>query len=60
MQLMEAKSSQKILTGLIYVNPKTQLYTEQLQVMDTPLSLLTEKETRPTESVLKQIMDDLA
>ena len=60
MQLMEAKSTQKILTGLIYVNPQTQLFTDQLQVVDTPLSLLTEKETRPSESVLKQIMDDLA
>jgi 2-oxoglutarate ferredoxin oxidoreductase subunit beta len=59
-QIMEAKHSKKILTGLIYVNPKSELLMDQMQVIDTPLSLLTEKETRPAESVLKQIMDDLA
>ena len=57
---MEAKHTKKILTGLIYVNPKSELLMDQMQVVDTPLALLTEKETRPSESVLKQIMDDLA
>jgi len=60
MQLLESNSSQKILTGLIYVNPKADLFTDQLGLIDTPLSLLTEKETRPSKDVLKQIMDDLA
>jgi len=60
MQIMEAKNTQKILTGLIYVNPKADLFMDQMQVVDTPLSLLTEKETRPAQNVLKQIMDDLA
>ncbi len=56
----EARSSKKILTGLIYVDPKKALFTDELQLMDQPLSMLPTEAVRPPKSVLEGLMNDLA
>ena len=54
--LEEARSEQKLLTGLLYVDPKQMPFEEELKLADTPLAALPLEKLRPPKSVLDEIM----
>tara|TARA_B100000749_G_scaffold280887_1_gene279884 strand:- start:124896 stop:125915 length:1020 start_codon:yes stop_codon:yes gene_type:complete len=57
-KLVHARESGKILTGLFYVNESQKTLMEELNLTKKPLRDLNEEETRPSESVLSDIMQD--
>ncbi|MBK9295194.1 MAG: 2-oxoacid:ferredoxin oxidoreductase subunit beta [Oligoflexia bacterium] len=54
--LEESKTQGHLLTGLFYVNPQTHDLGEVLEICDTPLAYLGEKELRPSAEALSKIM----
>ena len=54
--LHDARQEGKFVTGLLYVNPKTQPFTEELMLAETPLVALGQAELRPPKAVLDGIM----
>ena len=54
--LRAARQEQKVLTGLLYIDPKTRSYDEELVLADTPLSRLSQDQVRPPKQVLDDIM----
>jgi len=54
--LEEAHMNQEFLTGLIYLDQSRQAMTDSLQLVDKPLALLTEAESRPSPEALQSIM----
>ncbi len=46
-------------TGLIYVEPDRPSFTDLLNLVDVPLSMLPESRVRPSKAVLDEIMDRL-
>lgn len=57
--LENARRDGKFLTGLFYINDSEPSMLELLDMVDEPLSHLTETQTRPTRESLKQIMAEL-
>ena len=53
--LNEAEKNGKVLTGLLYVNPEVKDHTEILNISNTPLNQLSEKELCPGSSKLAKI-----
>ena len=51
-----ARREQKVLTGLLYVDPQTRSFDEELRLGDTPLARLTTDQVRPPRQVLDEIM----
>ncbi len=54
--LRAARLEQKVLTGLLYIDPKTRSFDEELVLADTPLSRLSQDQVRPGKQVLDDIM----
>jgi len=54
--LHDARQEGKFVTGLIYVNPKAQPFTEELKLVETPLVSLPQEAVRPPKAVLDEIM----
>ena len=47
----------KIVTGLLYVNPDSRPYQEELHLADRPLASLPLEAVRPPKAVLDEIME---
>jgi len=54
--LRAARHEQKVLTGLLYIDPRTRSFDEELVLADTPLSGLSQDQVRPPKQVLDDIM----
>jgi len=59
LRLHEAEKEGKVLTGLLYVNPDAKDHTEILNIADTPLNQLSEKELCPGSNSLASINSSL-
>jgi 2-oxoglutarate ferredoxin oxidoreductase subunit beta len=57
--LMEAHQKDEILTGVFYIDTKKATFTDQLGLVDEPLSTLPESLTRPPKSALDSLMANL-
>ncbi len=57
--LHRGREEKKIVTGLLYVNPDTQSFADVLNMVDRPLSQLTEAAVRPGPAALQELMDEL-
>jgi 2-oxoglutarate/2-oxoacid ferredoxin oxidoreductase subunit beta len=57
--LEDARSQQKMLTGIFYFEPETPTLTDMLNMVDTPLANLPNAMLRPTRESLHQIMETL-
>jgi 2-oxoglutarate/2-oxoacid ferredoxin oxidoreductase subunit beta len=55
--LHESASRGEYATGLIYVEPDKQDFIDLLGIVDEPLSMLDESQTRPGQAVLDEIME---
>jgi 2-oxoglutarate ferredoxin oxidoreductase subunit beta len=57
--LEESAQKNEFLTGLIYVDAKRRDFLTNQSMVDTPLALLPDEALRPTEAVLKKIMETI-
>ncbi len=57
--LLESRTAEQFLTGLIYVNPATRNFIDLLNLTDVPLALLREEKLRPGREVLEEVMQEL-
>jgi 2-oxoglutarate ferredoxin oxidoreductase subunit beta len=57
--LHEANRKGEFATGLIYIEPDRESFTELLNLVDEPLSMLPESAVRPSRAVLDEIMERL-
>ncbi|MBX9667031.1 MAG: 2-oxoacid:ferredoxin oxidoreductase subunit beta [Candidatus Obscuribacterales bacterium] len=55
----EATREKLFLTGLIYINPKSEGFTDLLDLPERPLGTLPDAEVRPERKVLDEIMESL-
>ena len=60
MKLNEAEKEGKVLTGLLYINPEVKDHTEILNISDTPLNQLSEKELCPGSKNLDSVNSSLS
>jgi len=49
----------KLVTGLLYVDPKATPFSDELQMIEAPLAQLPLERARPPKSVLDQVMEQL-
>jgi len=54
--ILDARREEKLITGLLYVNPRTTSFGEDLKLIDAPLASLPEEVTRPSRHVLDEVM----
>jgi 2-oxoglutarate ferredoxin oxidoreductase subunit beta len=57
--LHEARREQRLVTGLLYVDPATRPFTDELRVVDAPLATLPTEKTRPSRAALEEIVEQL-
>jgi 2-oxoglutarate ferredoxin oxidoreductase subunit beta len=57
--LHESQARGEFATGLIYIDPGRPSFTDLLNMVDTPLSMLSEAQLRPGPEALEQIMERL-
>ncbi len=57
--LAEANAKGELLTGLIYIDESKKDFTAQMNLAEKPFAAMNEADLRPSESVLKQIMEEL-
>jgi 2-oxoglutarate ferredoxin oxidoreductase subunit beta len=57
--LEAGRREQRLVTGLIYVDPSTRPYDEELTLVDAPLASLPLDQVRPPKSVLDAIMEQM-
>jgi 2-oxoglutarate ferredoxin oxidoreductase subunit beta len=57
--LHESNEKGEFATGLLYIKPDQPTFTDLLNTVDVPLSMLGEDKTRPGKAVLDEIMDRL-
>ena len=57
--LEESQRNNEFLTGLIYVNAQRKDFVTNQNMTDTPLALLPDEALRPSEEVLKKIMETI-
>jgi 2-oxoglutarate ferredoxin oxidoreductase subunit beta len=57
--LEEAETKGEVLTGVLYVNTGKPTFVEQLNLDDEALATLPESKTRPPQSVLDTVMEEL-
>jgi 2-oxoglutarate ferredoxin oxidoreductase subunit beta len=57
--LMKTNADEELLTGLIYINENQPDFLTGLNMSDTPLAHLKEKDVRPSKEILQEIMDSL-
>ena len=58
--LRETRERHEFLTGLIYIDPVADNYIERLNLVDEPLSHLTENVLKPKPHVLDEILEEYA
>ena len=58
-RLHQARDENQLLTGLVHLRPEKPSFTKVLNMVDKPLALLDESETRPSREVLEEIMQEL-
>ena len=56
----QAREEQKLITGLLYVNPKTHTFHDELRMVDAPLAMLPLEQVRPPKRVLDEVMHSFA
>jgi 2-oxoglutarate/2-oxoacid ferredoxin oxidoreductase subunit beta len=57
--LEEAEAKGEVLTGVLYVNTVKPTFLDQLNLTDEAVATLPESKTRPPQSVLNQVMEEL-
>ncbi|MDO8526731.1 MAG: 2-oxoacid:ferredoxin oxidoreductase subunit beta [Deltaproteobacteria bacterium] len=57
--LAESKAKGEFATGLLYIQEGNPSYNELMQLSETPLAHMSEKELRPSPEVLEEIMREL-
>jgi 2-oxoglutarate ferredoxin oxidoreductase subunit beta len=57
--LYEGRREQRLMTGLLYVEPTVQPFDEQLAMIDEPLATLPLERVRPARAVLDEVMEQL-
>jgi len=57
--LHESQAKGEFATGLIYIDPNRPTFIDLLNVVDTPLSMLTDEQVRPGPEALEAIMERL-
>jgi 2-oxoglutarate ferredoxin oxidoreductase subunit beta len=57
--LEAARRDQKLLTGIFYIEPETPSFTDLLNMVDAPLSALTDAQLRPSREALSKVMASL-
>jgi 2-oxoglutarate ferredoxin oxidoreductase subunit beta len=57
--IRDAQKEGKLATGLLYVNPTSPPYDDELKLADPPLATLPLEQVRPSRQVLTQIMEQL-
>jgi len=57
--LRRAKRERKLVTGLLYVDPNQQPFSEDLEMVSEPLASLPLERVRPPKSVLDAVMEQL-
>ena len=55
--LEAARREQRLLTGLLYVDPASRPYEEELELIEAPLASLTLDEARPPREALAEILE---
>jgi 2-oxoglutarate/2-oxoacid ferredoxin oxidoreductase subunit beta len=58
-RMMEAHEKNEVLTGVLYVDPKSPSFIEMLNVVDEPLATLPPEVVRPGREVLDEVMEQL-
>jgi 2-oxoglutarate/2-oxoacid ferredoxin oxidoreductase subunit beta len=58
-RLRDANDRGEILTGLVHLRPEKKSFLELLHLVDTPLSLLGQEQTRPPKAALDEAMREL-
>ncbi len=57
--LAEGRREQKLVTGLLFVNPDTRPFEEELALVDTALARLPLEQVRPPRAALEAVMEEL-
>jgi 2-oxoglutarate ferredoxin oxidoreductase subunit beta len=57
--LAETQKGGEVLTGILYVQPKVEMLTETLNLVDEPLAVLPEHKVRPSREALAAAMEEL-
>ena len=57
--IRESQKEQRLITGLLYVDPAQSAFQEDLHLGDTPLAKLSLEQVRPSREVMEAIMDQL-
>jgi 2-oxoglutarate ferredoxin oxidoreductase subunit beta len=57
--LAQARRDQRLVTGLLYVDPQQMSFDDEMTLGETPLTQLPLETVRPPKSVLEQIMEQL-
>jgi 2-oxoglutarate/2-oxoacid ferredoxin oxidoreductase subunit beta len=58
-RMMEAHDKNEVLTGVLYVDPKSPSFIEMLNMVDEPLATLAPEVVRPGREVLDEVMEQL-
>jgi 2-oxoglutarate ferredoxin oxidoreductase subunit beta len=57
--LHEARRERRLVTGLLYVDPASRPFADELRMVDAPLATLPMERVRPPRAVLEEIVDQL-
>ena len=57
--IQEAHNREEVLTGVLYVQPGGKDFLELIDMIDEPLATLPQERTRPPQSALDTIMEEL-
>ena len=57
--LEEGRRERRLITGLLYVNPGTMAFEDELRLVDEPLATLPLDRVRPPKRVLDEVMEQL-
>jgi 2-oxoglutarate/2-oxoacid ferredoxin oxidoreductase subunit beta len=57
--LLEAEANNEVLTGIFYIDPTKPTFVDQLNLVEEPLATLPESITKPSKSVLDELMTSL-
>ncbi|HET6203556.1 MAG TPA: 2-oxoacid:ferredoxin oxidoreductase subunit beta [Planctomycetota bacterium] len=52
----EARQAGRLITGLLYFDPKKRTFADEFELIDAPLATLPEEKVRPSRRVLEEIM----